>query len=84
MSTVLVLEGGGGGAPERLLGYRVVHLVREHQIQLRKIVENYEISKNCEKLGSSITPPPPPALQPASGGLLFSAMPVMHGVFHRH
>ena len=37
-------------------------------------------------------PPPPPRpptpprslLQPASGGLLFSAMPVMHGVFIRH
>ena len=38
-------------------------------------------------------PPPPPAttpspprslLQPASGGLLFSAIPVMHGVFIRH
>ena len=29
-------------------------------------------------------PPSPPLLQPASGGLLFSSMPVMHGVFIRH
>ena len=40
-------------------------------------------------LGQWCQPPPPftpprSLLQPASGGLLFSAMPVMHGVFIRH
>ena len=36
------------------------------------------------QVGLCTPPPPPPTGQPASGGLLFSAMPVMHGVFIRH
>ena len=42
------------------------------------------LTPQCNNLVVSQWFLPPPPLPPASGGLLFSAMPVMHGVFIRH